>query len=97
MDQLWRTELLGRLRVARADREITRFQTQKTGALLAYLAFFRDRPHPWEDLIQMLWLQSIWGGAQSASGGADVAAASARTPRCARGRRSPGQSLHGSA
>ena len=36
MDVRCRIELLGRLRVEQGDREITRFSTQKTGALLAY-------------------------------------------------------------
>src|SRR5712691_6865457 len=51
----WRIELLGGLRVVRSDGTITRFQTQKTGALLAYLAYHRHRSHPREELIEWLW------------------------------------------
>ena len=34
---------------------ITRFRTHKTGALLACLAYARDRPHSREALIDLLW------------------------------------------
>ena len=44
MDAGWRIELLGRLRVTHGDREITRFRTQKTRALLGYLAYFPEPP-----------------------------------------------------
>src|SRR5260370_40300406 len=50
-----RIELFGGLRVEQADRLITRFQTRKTGALLAYVAFYRQRAHPRELLIEVLW------------------------------------------
>src|SRR5260370_26495982 len=50
-----RIELFGGLRVREADRLITRFQTRKTGALLAYLAFYCQRAHPRELLIDILW------------------------------------------
>ncbi len=36
-------------------RRITRFSTQKTGALLAYLAYHRARAHPREVLIETFW------------------------------------------
>jgi predicted ATPase/DNA-binding SARP family transcriptional activator len=50
-----RIELLGGLRINGGDRIITRFRTQKTGALLAYLAYYRERSHPRELLIDLLW------------------------------------------
>jgi DNA-binding SARP family transcriptional activator len=53
-----KVELLGGLRIQQADRIITRFRTQKTGALLAYLAYYRERTHPREQLIEMLWPES---------------------------------------
>ena len=34
MEARWRIEILGQLRVTQGDRAITRFRTQKTGALL---------------------------------------------------------------
>ena len=55
MHPLWRIELLGRLRVEQSEREITRFRTHKTGALLAYLAYFHHGPHPRDELIELLW------------------------------------------
>lgn len=47
--------MLGGLRVVQADRTITRFQTQKTGALLAYLALNLESPHARESLAELLW------------------------------------------
>jgi predicted ATPase/DNA-binding SARP family transcriptional activator len=58
MDTRWRIELLGGLRAESAGRVITRFATQKTGSLLAYLAYFLDRAHPREALIDLLWPES---------------------------------------
>jgi len=46
---------MGGLRVRQGRRTITRFRTQKTGALLAYLAFYRHRTHAREILIEMVW------------------------------------------
>jgi DNA-binding SARP family transcriptional activator len=55
MDTPWRIELLGRLRATQGDRVVTRFRARKTGALLAYLAYYRERPHPREALIELFW------------------------------------------
>ena len=55
MDAPWRIELLGRLSARQDGRVIRRFRTQKTGALFAYLAYYRDRPHPREELIELFW------------------------------------------
>jgi predicted ATPase/DNA-binding SARP family transcriptional activator len=51
----WRVELLGGLRVQGAERMMDRFYTHRAGALLAYLAYFRERRHPREALAEMLW------------------------------------------
>jgi len=48
-------ELLGHLAVQHGDEQTTRFRTQKTATLLAYLAFYSHRPHPREELIDLLW------------------------------------------
>src|SRR5947209_1360849 len=59
----WRIELFGVL-TARlpgpdgAGQTITRFRTQKTAALLAYLAYFRDDLHPREYLVSAIWPES---------------------------------------
>lgn len=47
--------MLGGLRVVQSDRTITRFQTQKTGALLGYLALHRHQAHSREMLAELLW------------------------------------------
>jgi len=54
MDARCRIELLGRLRVTQGDRQITRFRTQKTGALLGYLAYHLERTHPREVPMDIL-------------------------------------------
>jgi predicted ATPase/DNA-binding SARP family transcriptional activator len=62
MDLLWRIELFGWLRAAGTprvvDHVVRRFQTQKTASLLAYLSYFRERSHPREALIELLWPES---------------------------------------
>src|SRR5262245_9921321 len=55
MERPWRIELLGGLRAAREDQSVTHFPTQKTALLLARLAYFPSRPHPREELIELLW------------------------------------------
>jgi len=55
MDHLWRIELLGWLRVSGREEEITRFRTQKTRSLLAYLALYLRRSHPREALVDLFW------------------------------------------
>ncbi len=54
---------MGGLRVRQGRRTIARFRTQKTGALLAYLAFYRHRAHAREILIEMLWPEAPTGPA----------------------------------
>src|SRR5580704_2972825 len=46
---------MGELRATRGAWVVLRFRTQKTAALLAHLAFFRERSHPREVLAGMLW------------------------------------------
>src|SRR5436305_12019550 len=55
MDTPWHIELLGRLRATQGDRTITRFRSQRAGALLAYLAYHLGWPHPREVLVELLW------------------------------------------
>src|SRR5690349_2480289 len=55
MDARCRIELLGGLRVLQGGRAVTRFRTEKTAALLGYLAYHLDRRHPRETLIELLW------------------------------------------
>lgn len=58
MTERWIIELLGGLRLRQGDQEITRFRTQKTALLLAYLAMHRLRTHPRDQLIELLWPDS---------------------------------------
>src|SRR5262245_39142818 len=55
METLWRIEMLGGLRARRGDHVITRFRSQATGLLLAYLALHTQRAHPREELLVLLW------------------------------------------
>ena len=58
MNAQWRIELFGGLRAQRGDKIIERFSTQKAGALLAYLAYYCQRAHPREVLVELLWQES---------------------------------------
>src|SRR5712692_9853562 len=55
METRWRIELLGGLRAIQGDRVISRFRSQKTGGLLAYLAYHCRSTHQREALIELLW------------------------------------------
>ncbi|MGC9319326.1 MAG: AfsR/SARP family transcriptional regulator, partial [Armatimonadota bacterium] len=50
-----RVEMLGGLRVLQGDREIAGFATQRTAALLAYLAYHLHQAHPREVLVETFW------------------------------------------
>lgn len=55
MNERYRVELLGDLRLQSAERTICRFYTRKAGALLAFLAYYRNRRHSRDALAEMLW------------------------------------------
>ncbi len=55
MRRLWSIRLFGQLSAETDGVTLTRFRTQKTAALLAYLACHPERSHPREELIAMLW------------------------------------------
>src|SRR5688572_17224193 len=55
MAEYWRIELFGGLSLVQGGRTLRRFRTQKTAALLAYLAYHRGRSHPREELCELLW------------------------------------------
>jgi predicted ATPase/DNA-binding SARP family transcriptional activator/Flp pilus assembly protein TadD len=57
--QIWHIRLFGNLRVSRGDEEFFRFSTRKTGALLAYLAFYPDQRHTREALCDLLWPEEL--------------------------------------
>ena len=50
--------LLGGLQVQQGDRFITRFKSQKIGALLAYLAYHLPQMHSREILVERFWPES---------------------------------------
>jgi DNA-binding SARP family transcriptional activator len=54
-DNIWYIRLLGGLRAERGDDIVSRFRSQKIGALLAYLALFPQRAHAREELADLLW------------------------------------------
>ena len=54
-NQPLRIELFGALCLRKEDRAITRFQTRKTGAMIAYLACFDRQLHRRDELIEQLW------------------------------------------
>ena len=53
-NNMWRIEFFNGLRAQNGENTILRFRTQKTAALLAYLAFF-PVPHTRDFLIELLW------------------------------------------
>ncbi len=55
VDVAWQIELFGRLCLKQGEQAVTRFRTHKTGALLAYLAYFLGRSHVREVLIDLFW------------------------------------------
>src|SRR2546426_12736738 len=55
---IWRIELLGGLRAVHDQTIVSRFRSQKTASLLAYLAYYPRRQHAREVLIEMLWPES---------------------------------------
>src|SRR5262245_152449 len=55
MDVRWQITLLGALRAEREGRTLSQFRSQKTGVLLAYLAYFSNRAHLRDALIELLW------------------------------------------
>ena len=55
----WRIELFNGLRATSGEQVITRFRAQKTGALLAYLAYHLDHSHPRETLFELLWPECL--------------------------------------
>ena len=65
MNTLWHIQLLGDLRACREGREIQRFRTRKSAALLARLAFAPHRSHPREELVEMLWPDSDFDAGRS--------------------------------
>src|SRR2546423_8209045 len=55
MNEPWSIQLFGGLRIRQSERVITRFRTQKTGALLAYLAYHRQQSQARDVLIEIFW------------------------------------------
>lgn len=55
MNEPWRICLFGGLSARRGEARVSRFRTQKNASLLAFLAYHRDRSHPREVLIDLLW------------------------------------------
>src|SRR5262249_7048044 len=58
MESRLRIELFGGLRVTGPGQEMPPLRRSKVAALLAYLAFYRQRRHAREELIELLWPES---------------------------------------
>jgi len=69
-------EMLGKLRAVQGNRVITRFRTEKTAGLLAYLAYHIGLPHPREVLAEL-----FWPGAEPGAGRASLRVALASLRR----------------
>lgn len=52
---MWRVQVLGGLALRRGDAVVTRFESRKVGALLAWLALHMDRTTAREELIDLCW------------------------------------------
>jgi predicted ATPase/DNA-binding SARP family transcriptional activator len=55
MDARCRISMLGSLRARQGEREISRFRSERTGGLLAYLAYHLGESHPREVLAETIW------------------------------------------
>jgi predicted ATPase/DNA-binding SARP family transcriptional activator len=55
MDAPWRIELFGGLRLLQNDRIVSRFKSTKNGALLAYLAYYHQKPVFREAVTELFW------------------------------------------
>jgi DNA-binding SARP family transcriptional activator len=55
MQQVWRITLFGELTAQQGTEQRAQFDTRQTAGLLAYLAFYRQRPHSRELLADRLW------------------------------------------
>src|SRR5215467_4337513 len=55
METRWHICLFGELRLQQGQQVISRFRTQKSAALLAYLACHPRQPHSREVLMTLLW------------------------------------------
>jgi len=55
LSEPWRILLFGGLQAQLGEWTLSRFPTAKTGALLAYLAYYPDRTHSRETLAEMFW------------------------------------------
>ena len=58
LGERWRITLCGGLTARQGTHVITRFRTQKTGLLLAYLALYSERTHGREELAELFWEDS---------------------------------------
>ncbi|MEP6757031.1 MAG: BTAD domain-containing putative transcriptional regulator [Chthonomonadales bacterium] len=55
MDNPWRIELFGGLRLVQGDKVVSRFRSTKNGSLLAYLAFYPNKQTFRDAVIELFW------------------------------------------
>ncbi len=65
MNTGWFIRLLGGLHAERAGADLVRFQTRKTGGLLAYLAYHLNQNHSRDTLIEHIWPELDCDGARA--------------------------------
>ncbi len=58
LEEPWRVTLCGGLSARQGAHNVSRFRTQKTGLLLAYLALYPERTHGREELAELFWPES---------------------------------------
>jgi predicted ATPase/DNA-binding SARP family transcriptional activator len=58
LEEPWRITLCGSLTARRGARVLSRFRTQKTGLLLAYLALHPEHRYGREELAELFWYES---------------------------------------
>ena len=58
LEEPWRVTLCGGLSARQGTHSVSRFRTQKTGLLLAYLALHGERAHGREELAELFWPES---------------------------------------
>ena len=55
LNQNWRIEMMGGLRLIYGNKTLTHFKSQKVAGLVAYLAFYSSRRHTREELQLLLY------------------------------------------
>src|SRR2546421_394983 len=55
MEDRWKICLFGRLAAQRQGVDVVRFKTRKAGSLLGLLAFYLERDHSRDNIVELIW------------------------------------------